>query len=141
MKTPNYKEWSQMTQDEKIKYNKEIFDKIKYDEEGFATNLEYFQFEKWWISTIGLSNCLKCLHRIKPKKKWIPFDEESIVPHLDKWFKYSNINVKRKITSYDNTYVWFNNLRYAYQEICDVLVIFDPKTGQESPCGVEVSCE
>jgi hypothetical protein len=72
-------------------------------------------------------------YRIKPENKIIPFTEETIVPHLDRWIMDSDEN-KYKIINYCDSGISVIDEFYFYHELLKFVFVDNGK-----PCGYEIN--
>ena len=133
-----YEQWQNATPKEKAEYFKWLVSQIEFDEYGYPNNLEwYFENDKCFRTKELNGYNENIYYRIKPTPKYRQFNDiAEFIPHVDRWFKWDNEPIYRRVSSIDYDRQEINSA--SLKLLFDRTEFVDLATGKCSPFGVEV---
>lgn len=133
-----YEQWQNATPKERAEYFKWLVSQIEFDEYGYPNNLEwYFENDKRFRKKELNGYNENVYYRIEPAPKYRQFNDiAEFIPHVDRWFKWKDEDIYRRIYTLNNSENTVNE--FCFQELFDECEFIDLATGKCSPFGVEV---
>lgn len=130
-----YEQWKEANPIERAEYFKWVASQIKFDKKGNIENLEVYSIDNYKLNVA--IDYKGFYYRVKRAPKYRPFkDIAEFIPHVDRWFKWKDEDIYRRIYTLNNSENTVNE--FCFQELFDECEFIDLATGERSPFGVEV---